>query len=54
VRELVGNAVPLQIGNVVAGKVNAPFLEIPSDNSGVVVIVSGIARDCGTSQQRHE
>jgi hypothetical protein len=34
VGELVGNAVRLQIGNVKAGKVDAPFLEIPSDDLG--------------------
>src|SRR5580700_10996430 len=39
VSELVGNAIRLEIGNVVAGEVNAPFLEVCANNFGVVMLI---------------
>src|SRR5260370_12088090 len=37
--ELVGNAVGLEISDVKAGKINAPFFEIAADHVGVVAVL---------------
>jgi hypothetical protein len=39
VRKLVGNAVGLKIGDVEAGKIDAPFFEIAADHFGVVAVM---------------
>jgi hypothetical protein len=39
VSEFVGNAIHLEIGDVVAGDVNAPFLEVCTNNFGVVMVI---------------
>ena len=39
VSELVSNAIRLEIGDVVGGEVDAPFLEISANNFGVVIVI---------------
>jgi hypothetical protein len=39
VRKLVGDAVGLEIGDVKAGKINAPFFEIAADHFGLVAVM---------------
>jgi hypothetical protein len=45
--EFVGNAIRLEIGNVVPGEIDAPLLEIAADNFGVVLVFVSLAGDKG-------
>jgi hypothetical protein len=38
-RELICNAIRLQIGDVVAGAIYAPFFEVAADHSRFVIVV---------------